>query len=84
MSLSILVRAEADASVIDRAMHDLVALQQDDGGWPSEPIMRIPVPPDRDPNGEDRWRVIRFGGGIEVCDQHRLFTSAACVAALAS
>ncbi len=84
MSLSILLRADADAGAIDRAVKDLVALQQADGGWPSQPIMRIPVPPDRDPNREDRWRVVRFGGGIEVGDQHRLFTSAACVAALAS
>jgi squalene cyclase len=84
MSLSILVSADADAGAIDRAVQDLVALQQADGGWPSRPIMRIPVPADRDPNGEDRWRVVRFGGGIEVSDQNRLFTSAACVAALAS
>jgi squalene cyclase len=83
MSLSILVRAGADAGALDRAVQDLVALQQADGGWPSEPIMRIPVPADKDPNGEDRWRVVRFGGGIDVTDQHRLFTSAACVAALA-
>lgn len=83
MSLSVLVNAEADAGAIDDAVQDLVALQQADGGWPSQPIMRIPVPADRDPNGEGRWRVIRFDGGIEVSDQHRLFTSAACVAALA-
>jgi squalene cyclase len=82
MSLSILV--SADAGAVDGAVRDLVALQQADGGWPSEPIMRIPVPADTDPDGEGRWRVVRFDGGIEVRDQHRLFTSAACVAALAS
>jgi squalene cyclase len=84
MAVSILVRADADAGAIDRAVQDLVARQQADGGWPSEPIMRIPVPAETDPNREHRWRVVRFGGGIEVRDQHRLFTSAACVAALAS
>lgn len=84
LSLSILVNADADAGAIDRGVQDLVALQQADGGWPSQPIMRIPVPADRDPNGAGHWRVVRFGGGIEVGDQHRLFTSAACVAALAS
>ena len=84
MSLSILVSADVDAGAVDRAVRDLVALQQADGGWPSQPIMRIPVPAETDPNREHRWRVVRFGGGIEVSDQHRLFTSAACVAALAS
>ena len=84
MSLSILMSADTDAGPIDRAIDDLVALQQADGGWPSQPIMRIPVPADTDPNREDRRRVVRFGGGIEVSDQHRLFTTAACVAALAS
>ena len=44
----------------------------------------FPYRPTGIPIGEDRWRVVRFGGGIEVSDQHRLFTSAACVAALAS
>lgn len=83
MFLSILVNADAGAGAVDRAVQDLVALQQPDGGWPSEPIMRIPVPAETDPNGERRWRVVRFGVGIDVRDQHRLFTSAACVAALA-
>jgi hypothetical protein len=84
MSLSILLSASADAGVIESAVDDLVALQESDGSWPSQPIMRIPVPPDRDPNGEDRWRIVRFDGGIEVSDQHRFFTAAACVAALAT
>ncbi len=82
MSLSILRRAGAGIEAIDRSIQHLVALQQADGSWPSQPIMRIPVPADKDPNREDRWRLVRFGGGIDVTDQHRLFTSAACVAAL--
>jgi squalene cyclase len=84
MTLSILLSAGVDVGAIDRAVGDLIALQEADGSWPSHPIMRIPVPPDRDPNGEDRRRIVRFSGGIEVGDQHRLFTTAACVAALAS
>jgi hypothetical protein len=83
MSLSILRRADADPGAIDRAIGDLVALQEADGGWPVKPVLRIPVPADTDPNGERRWRLVRFAGGLEVADQHRLFTSAACVAALA-
>jgi hypothetical protein len=46
--------------------------------------MRIPVPADADPDREDHWRIVRFAGGIDVADQHRLFTSAACVTALAN
>jgi hypothetical protein len=83
MSLSILSRADADPAAIDRVIADLIASQDVDGGWPSEPVLRIPIPADTDPNGERRWRVVRFAGGIDVADQHRLFTSAACVAALA-
>jgi hypothetical protein len=55
-------------------------LQEEDGGWSSHPIMRIPVPGDTAP---DRWRPVRLGGGVVVQDEHRTFTSAACVAALA-
>ena len=80
--LSILTHANADPEPIKRGLRKLASLQQADGGWPSHPIMRIPVPADTDPNRE-RWRPIRFAGGIDVADQHRTFTSAACVSALA-
>jgi squalene cyclase len=80
LSLSILLHAGASGPPVERAISSLVALQDDDGGWPSHPIMRIPLPGDRDPDG---WRLVRLGGGIVVRDQHRTFTSAACAAALA-
>jgi squalene cyclase len=83
LAVSILLRANADDDHIERGVTRLVELQQADGGWASHPIMRIPLPPDRDPNREGPWRPIRFGEGIVVADQHRTFTSAACVAALA-
>jgi squalene cyclase len=83
LSLSILLHANAAAGAITRGVQRLVALQQADGGWPSHPIMRIPLPADRDPNGEGRWRLVRFSGGLIIADQHRTFTSAACLAALA-
>jgi squalene-hopene/tetraprenyl-beta-curcumene cyclase len=76
LTLSILVDAGAGA---DDALERLVALQDEDGGWPSAPIMRIPYPGDTDP---DRPRRRGFRG-LLVADQHRVFTTAACVAALA-
>ena len=66
---------------VERAISRLVALQHGDGGWPSHPIMRIPLPGDVDP--DRRRRLVDLGRGIVVADQHRTFTSAACVAALA-
>jgi hypothetical protein len=79
LSLSVLRDAGASEEAVERTMVRLAALQDDDGGWPSHPIMRIPLPGDRDP---DRRRLAR-SRGIVVRDQHRTFTSAACVAALA-
>jgi squalene-hopene/tetraprenyl-beta-curcumene cyclase len=76
LTLSILVDAGADT---DRAVERLLALQAEDGGWPSAPIMRIPYPGDTDPD-RPRGRGFR---GLLVADQHRTFTTAACVAALA-
>jgi len=78
LSLSVLVRAGADRDPIERAVARLEALQEDDGGWHSQPIMRIPPPWIRNP---DRPR--RRMRGIVVGDQHRTFTTATCVAALA-
>jgi squalene-hopene/tetraprenyl-beta-curcumene cyclase len=74
--------AEPVGRAVGRATSALAALQQDDGGWPSHPIMRIPLPGDRHP-GRHRPRLPKLSGGIVVRDQHRTFTSAACVAALA-
>jgi squalene cyclase len=80
LSLSVLLHARTGRQAVERAVSRLAALQEDDGGWPSHPIMRIPLPGDVDP---DRRRLVRLGRGIVVRDQHRTFTSAACVAALA-
>jgi squalene-hopene/tetraprenyl-beta-curcumene cyclase len=80
VSLSILLDAGANGQPVERAIARLVALQEDDGGWPSHPIMRIPLPGEVDP---DRWRLVRLGGGVVVRDQHRTFTTAACLGALA-
>ena len=83
LAVSILVRGNADGDHVDRAVMRLLELQQADGGWLSHPIMQIPLPSDRNPNREGPWRPVRFGHGVVVPDQHRAFTSATCVAALA-
>jgi len=83
MALSILVDAGADAGTVERFVDDLTRRQQADGGWPTSAILRVPVPADTDPEHARPRRILRFAGGMELCDQHRLFTSAACVAALA-
>lgn len=83
LSLSILVNARASRQPIERAVERLVALQESDGGWPSHPIMRIPLPGDAHPNRRRRWPFSGLGRGIVVSDQHRTFTSAACLTALA-
>ena len=84
LSLSVLaVSGLDDRQLIAGGIDALLRQQQADGGWPSRPALRIPLPADRSPAGDDRWRLIRFGAGIVVQDQHRTFTSATCVAALA-
>jgi squalene cyclase len=84
LSLSVLVSAGLDDwRPVARAIDALVRLQQEDGGWPSHPTLRIPFPADPSTAGDDRWRLVRFAPGIVVQDQHRTFTSATCVAALA-
>ena len=83
LSLSVLLHARASREPVERAISRLAALQDDDGGWPSHPIMRIPLPGEMDPDRRRRWRPGGLGRGLVVRDQHRTFTSAACVAALA-
>jgi squalene cyclase len=84
LSLSVLAMSGLDdRRPITRGIDALIGLQQADGGWPSHPMLRIPLPSDPSPAGDDHWRLIRFDAGIVVQDQHRTFTSATCVAALA-
>ena len=83
LSLSVLLSARRSRKPVERAIRTLLDLQDDDGGWPSHPIMRIPLPGDVEPDRPRRWRVGALGRGFTIRDQHRTFTSAACVAALA-
>jgi squalene cyclase len=83
LCLSVLAQTDSDRRAVDRAVERLAALQQPDGGWCSHPILRIPRPGEGGPDSSPSWRPIRIAGGIVVADQHRTFTSAACVEALA-
>jgi hypothetical protein len=59
----------------------LVDRQNDDGSWPSTPILRIPDAHVTD--GRDATvSASRAGTGLVVADQNRLFTTAAAVHAL--
>lgn len=93
LSLSVLTTCRGPAAghgrpdlqrAIARAVDALGPQQQNDGGWSSHPVLRIPVPPDTSGSGDaPRRHRLEFAGGIVVPDQHRLFTTATCVAALA-
>lgn len=83
LSISVLRRANANWQAVESAASRLVALQDDDGGWPSRSIMRIPLPDDVDPDRRHRRFLLSLGLGVVVADQHRTFTTAACLAALA-
>jgi len=83
LALSVLLAAEERGRPVERGVSRLVALQDEDGGWPSHPILRIPLPGDTNPDRQRRRRLRRLARGLVVRDQHRTFTSAACVAALA-
>lgn len=83
LSVSVLRRANATWEAVENATSRLVALQDDDGGWPSRPIVRIPLPDDVDPDRRHRRLLLSLGLGVVVDDQHRTFTTAACLAALA-
>jgi len=82
LSLSLLLAADDHGAHTRRGLRRLLELQNSDGSWPSHALMRIPLPPDRRLGGDQRWRPIRFATGMCVEDQHRTFTTAACVTAL--
>lgn len=54
----------------------LLDSQEEDGSWPSYPILRFPLPSNTEPwKDETRWRE-------NSQDQNRIFTTAACLRAL--
>jgi hypothetical protein len=85
LSVSVLAEFSGSAGVrvpLERAVEALTRLQSGDGGWPASATLQIPLPPDRHPSHEGRWRPIRFGPGLLARDEQGLFTTATCVAAL--
>jgi squalene cyclase len=84
-ALAVLASSDAGYTVpLGRAVAALASMQRVDGGWPPHALLRIPVPADRSLSMADRWRPARFEPGLLVSDHNRFFTTAACVAALAS
>lgn len=83
LCLSIVATATPrDFDTINHMSDVLQRLQLADGSWSSVPILRIPLPADTTDSDHRGWRPIRFEGGLEVADQHRVFTTATCIAAL--
>jgi hypothetical protein len=83
LCLSILVNAGVHSKAIELAAMKLAALQDADGGWSTHPIMRIPLPSDREPDHpRPRW-LGRLRRGVIVQDQYRTYTTATCIEALA-
>jgi cytochrome P450 len=68
---------------IERAVGWLLAVQDEDGGWPASALMRIPPPGCEDPDAYGPWATEGGGGGSLVIDQNRLYTTATVVTALA-
>jgi squalene cyclase len=83
LALAVLLRAGVTGDAITGGLRELISLQRDDGGWPGHASMRIPPPHIAEPDGYESWRVNGLGTGVVVRDQHRLFTTAACVSSLA-
>ena len=82
LTLSILVKSGIADAAVDRAVECLSELQEIDGGWPIHPMMRIPPPYLIEPGNLQKWRPDGLGTGVVIRDQNRLFTTAACLAAL--
>lgn len=67
----------------EKAVKWLIACQNEDGSWPTAPILRIPPPRVKNPNDLKKWHLNREGTGVIIEDGLRLFTSAAVLWALA-
>jgi squalene cyclase len=67
---------------IKRGIKWLVQQQNEDGSWPSAPILRIPPPMVKNPQNIKDWRNNDMGTRILVQDKGRVFTTAATLWAL--
>jgi len=62
--------------VVQGRLESLVAMQEKDGSWKSHPILRFPLPSNREP-----WiNPVRLREDAQ--DQKRIFTTATCLRAL--
>jgi len=83
--LSLLLAPIQDAmAAADRGVAWLSEHQRMDGGWNATPMLRIPPPMVHDPESVTNWQLNELGTGVLIADQHRLFTSASALFAIAS
>jgi squalene cyclase len=83
LSISVLALACAAPAVLERGVDALLRLQEQDGGWWSEPSLQIPPPDVPEPGRQGPWRIGELGTGVLIADENRLYTTATCVGALA-
>lgn len=83
LGLTLLALTGAEGSRIARGAACLARLQQADGGFAGGPILCIPRPFDTTVDERTPLREGELGTGVVIADQHRLYTTATCLAALA-
>lgn len=81
LALSMCNRPAVSFSV-EHGVKWLLSAQNEDGSWPSAPILRIPAPRVRKPDRARNWRLNGIGTGVIIRDEARLFTTAAVLWAL--
>jgi squalene cyclase len=83
LGVSILATGGAPKTDVERGVKALLEAGDDDGGWPSHPVLRIPPSDVEEPADLVEWRVGELGWGVVIADQHRLYTTATAIGALA-
>lgn len=83
-ALRILISAAAGVSqnAFRKEIQHLRRSQRTDGSWGTCPILRIPSSEVVECESDTVWRTDALGTGVVVRDQHRLYTTATCLAAL--
>lgn len=81
-TLALLTYGQQCNAKIHRVTRQLGSLQEADGSWPRRPVLRIPPPHVKEPSAGMVWRRDALGTGVVIADQHGIFTTAACIAAL--
>jgi squalene cyclase len=83
LGISTLALISAEARAVRRGVKTLIELQERDGSWAASPFLQIPPPNIAEPSQQLHWRIGQLGSGVVIADQHRLYTTASCVGALA-